>query len=499
MVLLRLGISVPCCRCIAPDASTLLASQSSYEASSLTESVASPGVIAYATQSGRPGPALSLIGGDSASVGALALGDVDGDGIPDLFVGARIIPRSWPLPAPSRLYRGAADGSFSADHTSDDVLRALGLVTAATFADLTGDGRPDLVVASEWGPVRVLVNESGKLRDATAQLGMTGTSSRWLGVTAGDFDGDGRLDVVATSWGRNVPWRATEERPHALWVSRVDNSLALLSAEFDSTAKKEMPLESFSRLAVAMPDVRKRIASYAEYAKSDVATVLGEGAASAVRVGATTFEHTLFLNRGERFEKRVLPAAAQMAPASGPVVADFDGDGREDLFLSQNFFPTEISTLRFDAGAGLVLLGDGTGGFAPLSVRRSGIAVLGDQRGAATADFDGDARADLAVSQNGTLTRLFRNSNGRPGLRVRLDGGAANPLGIGAQVRVMAGARGGPVREVRAGSGYWSMDGAVTVLALPDAADSLWVRWPGGEVQSVPLSRGVREIAVTRG
>ena len=231
---------------------------------------------------------------------------------PDLL-SRRIIPRSG-APCAFAAVPGAADGSFTPPH--GDESESSGPRTAATFADLSGDGRPDLVVTSEWGPVRVLVNENGRLRDATGQLGLAGTSSRWLGVTAGDFDGDGRLDVVATSWGRNVPWRATEERPHALWVSRVDNGLALLSAEFDSTAKKEMPLESFSRLAVAMPDVRKRIASYAEYAKSDVETVLGEGAASAVRVGATTFEHTLFLNRGERFEKRVLPAAAQMAPSA---------------------------------------------------------------------------------------------------------------------------------------------------------------------------------------
>jgi hypothetical protein len=245
-----------------------------------------------------------------------------------------------------------------------------------------------------------------------------------------------------------------------------------------------------------MPDLRRRIGTYADYAKADVVAALGERAATAVRVGATTFDHTLFINRGGRFEVRPLPPAAQLAPASGPVVGDFDGDGREDLFLSQNFFPTEIGTMRFDAGAGLVLLGDGSGGFAPLSVRRSGIAVLGDQRGAATADFDGDARPDLAVSQNGTFTRLFRNQGGRPGLRVRLDGGPGNPLGIGAQLRVISVARRGPVREVRAGTGYWSMDGAISVLAMPNAADSLWVRWPGGHVTTVPLQPGMREVVV---
>jgi hypothetical protein len=249
---------------------------------------------------------------------------------------------------------------------------------------------------------------------------------------------------------------------------------------------------------VPLPNVRRRIGTYADYAKADVATILGDAASSAVRVGATTFDHMLFLNRGTRFAARALPAASQIAPASCPVVADFDGDGREDLFLSQNFFPTEISTMRFDAGAGVVLLGDGSGGFSALSVRRSGVSVLGDQRGAATADYDNDARPDLAVSQNGTLTRLFRNVAGRPGVRVRLEGGASNPIGIGAQLRVMSKGRAGPLREVRAGTGYWSMDGSTSVLALPDGADSLWVRWPGGKTQTMPLAPGQREVLVRR-
>jgi enediyne biosynthesis protein E4 len=118
-------------------------------------------------------------------------------------------------------------------------------------------------------------------------------------------------------------------------------------------------------------------------------------------VGATTFDHLVLLNRGTRFEVRPLPTTAQLAPAFAPVVADFNGDGIEDLFLAQNFSPTHIESPRFDAGAGIVLLGDGRGEFRSLGVEQSGIAILGDQRGAAAADFDGDGRVDLAVSQNG--------------------------------------------------------------------------------------------------
>jgi hypothetical protein len=451
-------------------------------------------VVSFAWRDGRPGVATTVAAPDSASTGALALGDVNGDGILDLFVGARVRPGAWPLPAKSRLYRGTAAGGFVPDTVNDGAMRGLGLVSGATFADVNGDGRPDLIVTSEWGPVRVLLNEGGKLVDATKRLGLSEITSRWNGVTVGDFDGDGRLDIVATSWGRNVPWRASAERPLKLLVGDFGSGVGFLLAQDDSAARTEMPLDPFSRLGVAIPSVRERIASYTAFSKSDAATVLGPLAERVVRVGATTLDHMLFLNRGDHFEAHALPPLAQLAPAMSVVVADFDGDGREDLFLGQNFFPTEIGTLRFDAGAGLLLLGDGAGGFTAQGVNASGIEVLGDQRGAAAADYDGDGRVDLAVSQNGAATRLFHNTRGAPGLRVHLDAGAGNPLGVGTQLRVFVKGKPLAVREVRAGTGYWSTDGAVTVMPLPAGADALWVRWPGGKTQTVPLTTGIREL-----
>lgn len=472
----------------------LLAAQSSYEAASVGEALSIPRVVAV-----RGGRTSAMLAGDTASIGAMAMADVNDDGVLDLFVGARIVPGAWPLPAPSRLYLGRLDGGWTLDTVNARALGSLGLVSAAVFADVDGDARPDLVTTAEWGPVRILKNERGRFRDATRELGLAGISSRWNGVNAGDFDGDGRLDLVVTSWGRNAPWRASPDRPHLLLAGNFGSEgVGLVFARRDSATGREMPLESFARVGIAVPEARRRIGSFAEYARTDVSALLGRHARGAVRVGATTYDHLVFLNRGGRFDPSPLPPFAQLAPAFAPVVADFDGDGREDLFLAQNFSDTELETPRLAAGAGLVMLGRGDGSFTPLEVARSGVRVFGDQRGAAVSDFDADGRVDLAVSQNGAATTLWRNRAGRPGVRVRVIGGPGNRPGIGTQLRVVTPAGRGPLREIRAGTAYWSVDDPVTVLGGALSATGVWVRWPDGVERIVPLSPGQGDLTIRR-
>ena len=234
------------------------------------------------------------------------------------------------------------------------------------------------------------------------------------------------------------------------------------------------------------------------YGQASVQDIYGERLKSMHMLPVNTSATMVFLNRGDHFEAVALPAEAQWAPAFGICVADMDGDGAEDLFLSQNFFAMNPETGRQDAGRGLWLKGDGQGGFKAMPGQQSGIEVYGEQRGCAVADYDGDGRVDLVVSQNGAQTRLYRNVGARPGLRVRLKGPAANPTAIGAALRLEYGAaRKGPVREIHAGSGYLSQDAAVQVLGMSEAPTALWVRWPGGKEMSVKLSPQAREVELS--
>jgi len=213
---------------------------------------------------------------------------------------------------------------------------------------------------------------------------------------------------------------------------------------------------------------------------------------------ANWLESTVFLNRGDKWETRVMPSEAQFAPAFAVVVADYDGDGHEDVFLSQNFFAVEPETSRCDGGRGLWLQGDGHGGLRAVPGLESGVMVYGEQRGAAVADFDGDGRVDLVVTQNAAETRLFKNVRAKPGLRVRLKGPPGNRFGYGAQVRLKHGEQFGPVREVHGGGGYWSQDSPVQVLTGGGGEGPLqvWVRWPGGKIFTADVPIGAAEIQI---
>ena len=513
-----------------------------YVGTSPDEAGPSTAIHVQTYRTGEPPTATAGVAAHAVGAGALALADYDGDGTLDLFVGGRALPGQYPLASPSRCYR-QGDGQFVADEATDRALGEVGLVNGAVWSDLDGDGWPELVLACEWGPVRVFRNQQGRLEAwnlpvrVTGEPGTTdheprttdyGAGTRdhepvtgdfglrpspfalgpappltldaltgwWNGVATGDFDGDGRLDLLATNWGRNTKYERHRQHPLRLYHGDPEGtgSRGLLEAYHDPGLEAYVPGRMLDVVAKAMPFLHGRFTTHQAWAEASVSLVWGDRADRMRMLEATWLETTLFLNRGDHLEARLLPFETQLSPAFAACVADYDGDGCEDLFLSQNFFGVDADTSRYDAGRGLWLQGDGHGGFRAVPGQAIGVTVYGQQRGAAVGDFDRDGRADLVVAQHGAETRLFRNTQGRPGLRVRLTGPAGNPWGIGAVVRLRFGERWGPAREVQAGAGYWGQNATTLVLGTPTAPTHIRVRWPGGQTRELALPRGVREV-----
>jgi hypothetical protein len=473
--------------------SGLLVGVSSWETSPRTNEPEPAPVLRVAAGGAGATPITTPFG---SAVGPMALGDYDNDGDLDLFVGGRAIRAQYPREASSLLLRNDGNSFVPA---SASLFANVGLVSAAMFADIDSDGDADLLLAREWDSIVLFLNDRGAFTRAPASWGLDRWTSRWNGLAAGDLNGDGRLDLVATSWGRNTMTPADSAAPLVLVHGAIGSGgeeEPLLTRQ-DPRVRGLATYNTYPRARVAIPDLVKRLGTFTAFADASVDSVLGPLKARTRQKPAVTLSHMAFINRGDRFEAVPLPREAQFAPAFHASVADFDGDGNEDVFIAQNFYPTVVGTPRYDAGRSLLMRGDGAGALQPMSGTESGLLVYGDQRGAAHADFDADGRLDLVISQNAAATRLLRNSGAKPGLRVRLRGTAGNPDAIGAQVRIVFGERSGPVREIQAGSGYWSQNGAVQVFGLPAAASAVQVRWPGGRESRTPIPAGAREVVIT--
>lgn len=397
---------------------SVLAALANYESGDSQQ----PAVLRWDFSNGefKPGAALPALARGS-SPGVLALGDVNGDQAADLFVGGRVIPKRWPETPASRIYQNR-NGQFVVDEANTRTVEGAGLVTGAVFADVNGDRSTDLVVSTEMGPVRIYINQGGKLSEWDAPVRGSGPeysgvnrlselTGLWGSLAVADLDHDGRPDLIVGNAGLNTAWQIWGDgKPIVAYGDLAgDGSIAVVEAV--RVGQREFPWRDRDQLSVALPELTSRYSKHAEFARATLEEVLGANLSKTRKLSCKTLASTVLWNRGDHFEAMALPAEAQWSSANAIVVADVDGDGNLDLFLAQNDFTARPEDMRVDAGQGLWLRGDGKGGFAPVASEISGVRVYGEQRGAAVGDFNGDGKPDLIVTQNGAKARLFLHSS----------------------------------------------------------------------------------------
>ncbi len=437
-----------------------------------------------------------VLPGNRTSSGPVAAADVDRDGDLDLFVGGRVVPGQWPLAPPSRLLINSGGRFALASEEQFAVGEAAGMVTGALWSDADGDGWSDLFLTVEWGPVRYLRNEGGKLVDRTGEANLGRHLGWWNGIAGGDMDGDGDVDYLVTNNGLNSKYKASSELPELLYYGDLDGTgkAHIVEAKCDSEGRL-LPRRGFSCSRNAMPFLDSKMKTFHNFASAALGELYTDLRLSrSLRLEANTLESGILINNGRAvFEWRALPRIVQIAPSFGVVIEDLDADGDLDAVLAQNSFSPQRETGNMDGGLGQLLLNDGTGWFTAVEPAASGVEVPWDAKSLSMADLDSDGRPDLVFGINDGAVMTFKRMGGSKALRIRLAGEPGNPAALGARVKI-----GRQIREVGAGGGYSAQSERTLYFARPDADCNALVRWPDGSTSEFPVGAGLDELTLKK-
>jgi hypothetical protein len=314
---------------------------------------------------------------------SVSIGDINGDGFPDIFNGGFCVPGKYPEASGSQVLLNDGKGNFTRqDQSWLKDFNKQGLVTASVIADINKDGKSDLIVAGHWMGIELYLNTSGHLARDTSFTGSDGLNGLYNTLTASDLDGDGDTDLVAGNQGLNNQFRTTDAEPMEMYYNDFDGngtSEAVISYYIDH---KAWPIYSRDDLMQQIPSYNKKYLQYADFANADMQNMFGDKLASAHRFSASQMNSMILENTGKKFKTHLLPKEAQWYPIYSINVIDINGDGRKDIITGGNQTYSRIRFGAYGAGRGDVFINNGKFIFERLPATQGGLAISGDIRNA---------------------------------------------------------------------------------------------------------------------
>ncbi|NEW83044.1 MAG: VCBS repeat-containing protein [Mariniphaga sp.] len=320
---------------------------------------------------------------ESSSGSCVVANDFNKDGAVDLFVGGRVTPGFYPLAPRSYLLQNDGKGKFS-DVTAlvCPELMNIGLVTAAIWSDFDNDGWTDLIVTGEWMAVTFFKNDNGKLIKWQKNPVIDESTGWFFSISEGDFDNDGDMDYIAGNLGLNNKFNTSPQTPLSVYTKDFDRNGTVESIHSYYLHGKEYTVADRDMITLELPSIKNKFDTYQKFADADFNQIFPEeDKKDALHLTATSFASVYLENKGNgKFVMTALPTEAQFSVVQSIQVGDFDGDGNLDAVIAGNYFSPDFSTGRYDASYGLLLKGNGNGGFTPVPASVSGISIVGDAR-----------------------------------------------------------------------------------------------------------------------
>ncbi|MGE5419321.1 MAG: VCBS repeat-containing protein [Chloroflexota bacterium] len=334
--------------------------------------------------------------------------DFDNDGTEELFVGIRLKPFAYGVPVNGYILEN--DGKGNLRNVTDEIapgLTASGMIRDMSWADVDGDKDQDILIAGDWMPLKVFLNEGGRFRETKTAFDST-TSGWWNCITTGDLDNDGDIDFVAGNHGLNSRFKATGQKPVSMYINDFDMNGAVeqIVCTFDGDISYPVPLKH--DLVNQIPELMRKYPKYEMYKDQKIDDIFSPAQLkNSIRLQADLLETSVFLNDGNgNFTRVILPDEVQFSPVYAAIINDFNGDGNPDILMGGNMYNAKPEVGRYDAGYGYFLAGDGTGRFRYIPPKSTGCYLDGETRGLLLLKgLKGDL---LVVARNNGPVKVFK-------------------------------------------------------------------------------------------
>lgn len=242
---------------------------------------------------------------------SVAVADIDKDGDIDIFISGFASAKKYGYPQPSYLLLNDGNGNFKEAPLSVISLKLTGMATCSSFADINRDGWPDLVIAGEWMPLRVFINNKGTF----IEHNIPHSTGLWQTLYCSDVNGDGYADILAGNWGFNSKLSSGKNGPLKLYVKDFDNNGSVEQIVAYTIDGKEYPFLPKDELERSLPVLKKAYLSYDEVAGKTVDYIFYDLFKDYKELEAETLGSALFINDRQGSLKRLdLSAKLQLSP-----------------------------------------------------------------------------------------------------------------------------------------------------------------------------------------
>ncbi len=338
---------------------------------------------------------------ESISGSCVRPADIDNDGDLDLFVGGRLIPQNYPTTPESFILINQGRGIFVKDNQQK--ISNLGMVTDAVWVDMNKDNIKDLVVVGEWMPIKIFINQKGKLVDESATWITQPSNGLWNKILAEDMDNDGDIDLVVGNHGQNSQIKVSENQPAEITFKDFDDNGTIDPIMTYYLDGKSYPMPSRDDLLEHLPMLKKKFTDYKSYADAQITDLFNSTELSgSITLKANNLQTVFLENTGKSLKIKQLPQQVQFSPVYAITTADVNNDGKKDLIMAGNLSVARIKFGKYDAVNGTVLLGDGKGNFSYVSSDKTGLNLKGDVR---SMEIIG---RNLVVGMNNEKVKVFK-------------------------------------------------------------------------------------------